>query len=440
MPDIRPDRPAPASSLAVRAASLVALCLMFFAIDTGCARRAAPDAASAGAAGTGRHVEIVRVGTGDFRTTTDVPVTIEGDEEATLISRIDGYVGEVFVDIGREVRQGQVLAKLHVPEMRAEMQRRKKMVAKVQSDINSREAEVRQAEARLAEQQTLIELRKIERARMAQLVNGGALKQEQLDQAQYALKAAKAAADRCRADVATAQAHVVGARSDLDVAGAELIKSQAMASYTSIAAPFDGLIVRRMVDPGALVRPAGGNGTGTPLLEISAVSKVRGIVFVPMDDASQLDTGDRVTLHDLQGLPGAKVDAAISRTAKAFQRGSRMMRAEIDLDNPLDPSSKERKFKPGDYGKATIVLNEYKQLPSVPTTAIGHVDSRTFVVVVDQDRKCSIRQVDVVASRDGISGLRGNIRPGERVIAREPGLYQEGEVLTAEQLVAVKGE
>ena len=66
---------------------------------------------------------------------------------------------------------------------------------------------------------------------------------------------------------------------------------QAMLAYLKIAAPFDGVVTDRLVHPGALVGPGGGDPA---LLVIQQVSRLRVVVPVPEENVGGIVAGARV--------------------------------------------------------------------------------------------------------------------------------------------------
>jgi multidrug efflux pump subunit AcrA (membrane-fusion protein) len=76
------------------------------------------------------------------RTTTQ-PARIEAFEHTPLFAKLPGYVETVDVDIGDNVKRGQVLLTLRIPELRDEVQQKNSLV-------NQAAAELKQAEANIA--------------------------------------------------------------------------------------------------------------------------------------------------------------------------------------------------------------------------------------------------------------------------------------------------
>lgn len=363
----------------------------------------------------GVDVRLAPVVQADFVDRVEVPITIDGYEKAELMSRIEGYVGEISVNIGDKVEQGQVLARLDMPEMIAEHRRQEKLVEQAHADFLSQQSEVSRAEAQMAEQQALKQLRESELKRTRKLFESGAFKKDRLEEAQYSVEAVLASLERIEADVRAAETQMRSAQAAVEVAQAELEKSHAMMSYMDIKAPFAGVITTRMVDPGALVRPPSG-GTGAGLLfTIESVDRLRGIVMLPIEDVAHLQAGASVELDSIRGVPSEALQRlhgveseslVVTRRAGAFQRGSRMMRAEIDILNPIDPETGQRLLKPGDYGKVVIALRQFSQIPSVPATAVGTDSLGSFVMKVAKDRTCHRISVNVLVTHQEQAALQ----------------------------------
>jgi RND family efflux transporter MFP subunit len=116
--------------------------------------------------------------------------------------------------------------------------------------------------------------------------------------------------------------------------------------YNRIAAPFDGVVTRRLVNPGDLVQAALSTRT-TPLFTIQQIDTVRVLADVPEWSAVGIHPGlaSEVTLYG----PGEIIfHGSVTRTATAIDPATRTMRVEIDLPNP------EGTLLPGMYANVTL--------------------------------------------------------------------------------------
>ncbi len=126
----------------------------------------------------------------------------------------------------------------------------------------------------------------------------------QVKSAVAALAEARARCEKARSDVATTVAHIDVARFDAE-------RAQAMDSYTKLAAPYDGVVIRRKVDPGQLTTPG---TTGEPLFVLARFDIVTISVGVPEAEAPFVNAGDAVQIR-LPALEGRTFPGRVTRTA-----------------------------------------------------------------------------------------------------------------------------
>ncbi|HIC69844.1 MAG TPA: efflux RND transporter periplasmic adaptor subunit, partial [Candidatus Latescibacteria bacterium] len=237
-------------------------------------------------------------------------------------------------------------------------------------------------------------------------------------------------------DIEVAEARLRRTVAQLEVEHAELHRRELLAAYTHIEAPFDGLITARHVDPGSFVEPAGGENA-TALFELVNTNWLRLVMFLPLADAVSLKKGDSVTLVSLQGLDDPSVLGAslsISRTSRAFQKGSRMMRAETDFNN------EDRLLQPGDYGVAEIVLEVFEDLPVIPATALvarmaadGAVEGY-YVMRVDDNHQVWRSDVEVLFKDNSVAVIGRGLDTGDRVIAENQDQFSDQQRLQPNQI------
>jgi len=361
---------------------------------------------------------------------TSIPFTIEGDQHVQITSRIAGHVSEVSFDIGDQVVQGEILAVLHVPELDLDIERQQHVVAEALRAVESRQADQQLAQAELAEQQALLELRQLELRRISGLVEAGALEPPKRDEAQFAVAAASAGIRRVEASIESFAARVRQAEAQGLVEQSELKRRHVLAAYRRTDAPFDGRITARHVDPGAFVEPAGGKDN-TALLELESSSWLQLVLFLPLADAALLDAGDEVTIGHLRGSPDWQQPPEalkIARTSWSFEQGSRMMRAEVDLDNG------NGQLVSGDYGVARIALHTYQQ-PVVTSQALIHGAGRvTEVLRVDLQGTVERVAVQVLYDDGQLAVIGRGLKAGDRVLTSQLDLVREGDTLDKSQL------
>ncbi len=367
-------------------------------------------------------------------------------EMTPIHAKIAGYVRTVNTDIGQEIKKGQVLAELYVPELEAEVKQKQAAIELAQAKTAQAEAAVKVAlaavassEAKLTVAQAGVKRTEADLARwqqefrrIEQLFNERAQTGTLLDETRSKLRSSEASRDEVRAQVKSAEAavaemrasldqarsDVAAATSNVDVAREDIRRVEAMLGYTRIEAPYDGIITRRDVDTGHLTR-AGADAP--PLFLAARTDVVTIIVDIPETYSTEVDKGDRATVK-LQAMKGRTVEGTVARTSWALDSKTRTIRAEIDIPNPGG------KLRPGLYAYATVIVEEHKDVLTIPTTAILPEKDKAFCVVVAGGK--AVRRTIVTGLSDGTrtevtSGLEG----GEAVVKASAASLLEGQAV-----------
>jgi RND family efflux transporter MFP subunit len=394
------------------------------------------------------RVQTITVAKQDLAQMIEMPGTVEGFETAVLYAKVGGYLEEITVDIGDHVEQGQVLARLSIPEMDQELAGHAAEVKQAEAKVQQAQAGIRQAEAQLVSAAAMVDeamtsrdekesqkkFREAEFERVKKLVESESLLAKRLDEATFQLEAAEAALKSVDARVRTAEAQRAAVTADLDkakldaksteaqvaVATADLERTKTMMAYAMIKAPFAGLVTKRTVDPGAFIQPAEGNSAAKPLLTVSRIDTVRVMLDLPMAEVRWLDKGDRATLDRINVLPGEQFEGEVTRFSSALERASRTMRVEVDLPNP------DQRLLPGYYGYVKLILEDFAQTPTVPSSALMTDEEGSFVYVIE-DNKCQRRGVRANYKDGAIVGIAEGLSGDEQVVKAGGGQLSDGQ-------------
>ena len=167
--------------------------------------------------------------------------TLEARVSTSISPKINGRIVEVAVDQGDRVKTGDVLVQLDDDEpkqqvaiARANLAARKAAIERLQSDRLRTEAVYSQANS--------------EFERLSRLAPAKAVSVSALDKAREALAIAQAGLAHAEAAMAEAQEELVAAEKSLDY-------QQSLLANTKVTAPFDGLVVARIREPGDVVVP-----------------------------------------------------------------------------------------------------------------------------------------------------------------------------------------
>src|ERR1700731_2944748 len=189
---------------------------------------------------------------GSAHQTLTLPGNIQPFNRAAILARVNGYVKAWDHDIGSSVKAGQVLATIDAPDLDQQLSQAKATLASVQANEQI---------ATLTASRNNILLQK-------QIV-------------------AQQLADQTAADAKAKQAVV-------DANSANVRQLEAMQSFKTLAAPFDGVVTARNVEIGQLINSG---GSGQPLFEVSDLHQVRIFVQVPQAFSAGLVPGLKATLE-----------------------------------------------------------------------------------------------------------------------------------------------
>jgi RND family efflux transporter MFP subunit len=346
------------------------------------------------------------------------PGEIQAFEQTPMFPGISGFVGQVHKDIEDYVTEGQVLAELSVPERdeelnqkrakvsqaRAEVEQAKKLLAAAEADVKSATAKVREVDA--SRLRVSASLRRAESQYERLKKSTAVLAQEVIDETRLGFEAAQAAVAEVDAKAASAEADRLSqeakrdkARADIGVAEARLRVAEAderhmaeLLRYAKLRAPFDGVIIRRNIDPGHYLQASSGKGRGEAAFVIARVDKVRVFVEVQENDAVLVTKGTRAVVT-VQALNGEEFPGEVTRSAVAVDsKAGRTLRTEIDLKNPGG------RLRPGMYAVATLTAIRQDVL-AVPVAAVAFQGEQAYCFRLDGDK---VRRVPIkVGVRDG---------------------------------------
>ena len=378
--------------------------------------------------------------------TTTQPARIEAFEQTPLFAKVAGFVDEIAVDIGDQVKKGQTLITLRVPELQNGVEQRKALLVQAKAEIAQAEAAVlaaraaadtatayvKETKAGVARTTAALQRYEAEHLRIADLAKAGSVTPKLAEETKNQLRAAEASRDEATAAVESAEAGVreaeamiAKAEADLRaaearaaVAEANLAEAHTMLSYTKLLAPFDGVVIARNVDPGHFVQPASGAGA-QPLAAVARTDRMRVALDVPEMEAGLVDVGDPVVLR-VQALRGEELKGKIARISWSLDAGNRSLRAEVDMPND------NAALRPGMYAAGVIELDRRDSPVTLPSTAILRNGAEAACMVVEAGK--AIRQPIEVGLRVGAdTEIIGGLDEDSDVIVVRPEALADGQ-------------
>lgn len=324
-------------------------------------------------------VETLSLAREQFATSFTAPGELISYQQVDLYARETSFVKKLYVDVGSEVKQGQLLVSMEAPE------------------LNSR---LSGAESRWKSQEAVYMASKANYERLLETSKTpGTISQNDLDQA-----LARMHSDHAQLESAKASYREVGDTK----------------SYLEIRAPFSGVISARNVNTGAYVGPSG-KGSEAPLFTLQEQKRLRLVVSVPEAFTSYFKQGDTVEFR-IKARSSDVFKAAIKRHAGALDLKLRSERVEMDVDN------KDNKLLPGMIAEVTIPLHADQGTFVVPKSAVVNSAEGIFVIRVEKD---TANWVFVKTGRtmDNRMEIFGDLKEGDKLVKAANEEIRRGSVI-----------
>jgi RND family efflux transporter MFP subunit len=325
--------------------------------------------------------------------------------------KVSGYMRRINVDIGDIVKEGQTLAVLEVPELKAQLQQTVFQVDQSKEEITRAQHDVSRAEA-----QHQAEHEQFLRLQQAAQGHPGMIAQQELDDTRATDLSAEAQVDAAKAAMAAARQH-------LGAAQAESQRVQALHSYTNVVAPISGVVVWRYADTGALIQ--GGSNSNTqdlPIVRLSQSTLLRLRLPVPEADVRYVHEGDQITLR--VDAVGRSFTGKVVRFTREVSPETRTMETEVDVDN------KDLAIAPGMYANSMLRLAGVENVVTIPVEALVIKDNSRVVYALDDTNHIHIRAVTTGIEGNKLAEIKSGLEPGDRVIVGGQDHYQDGEAVS----------
>jgi RND family efflux transporter MFP subunit len=329
----------------------------------------APTKAEAATPGTVEEspvVETVALEKGRLSSSLQIPGQLNAYQQVDLYAKENGFVKNLYADVGSEVKAGQLLATLEAPELNAQL-------AAAESNLKSREAIYLASKANY---DRLYETSK----------TPGTISGNDLDQANA----------RKNSDFAQLEAAKATYRQILETK-----------NYLQIRAPFSGIISSRNVHIGAIVGPSG-KGSEYPLFTLQEQRRLRLVLSVPEAYTNYLSHNNEVSFT-VRSLPDQLFRAQINRMSGAIDNRLRSEHIEMDVEN------KDKKLLPGMVAEVELPIPAQDSSFIVPKTAVVNSTESVFVIRVEKGQAVWV-PVKTGREANGKMEVYGDLQPGDRII------------------------
>ena len=344
-----------------------------------------------------RTVAVERVTRQDLSRSLELAAEFRPNQEIDLFAKVPGYLKAINVDVGDQVRKGQLIAELEAPEMTQELTQADATLKRSEVDVERSRSELRRSEAQHA-------IRQVSFDRLSAVIKArpNLVAQQEIDDASSRLREAEA-------QLSVAQATISASEEQVRIAAAGRERFDTMLSYLRITAPFSGTITKRLADPGAMIQAGTASHVqAMPVVQLSQVDHLRLVLPVPESVVPRIHTDSPVEVR-VESLKRV-FQGRISRFSGKLDSSTRTMETEVDLANP------DAVIKPGMFGYATLVLEQRLDALSIPVQAVSGRSSSATVLVVSADKRLEERRVSLGLETPGRIEVLTGLRQGEMVV------------------------
>jgi membrane fusion protein, multidrug efflux system len=317
--------------------------------------------------------------------------TVRAAQSAQLASQVMGTITRVNVHEGDRVRRGEVLIAIDEAQQRAAYTSANAGLQASQETIAAADADYALAEATMKRYQMLYDKKSVS--------------PQEFDEVKTKLAAAKARRDAAHAGRTQAEAGVTEASTAI--------------GFTKIRAPFDGLVVAKLADAGAIATP------GVPLLMVEDPRHFRLEASVDESKMGAVRLGETVPVV-IDALGDQAIEGKVVQIVPVADPASRTFTVKIELPpNPLKPplgagyARNGVEIRSGLFGRARFPRGQRESVV-IPQTAVASRGQLQAVYVVGKDDIASLRYVTLGTTSGQQVEVLSGLQAGDQVVA-QPG-------------------
>jgi HlyD family secretion protein len=279
---------------------------------------------------------------------------IEAHESVVSFKAVQSRVVELPFDEGQWVKAGTLLARLDDSDYRQQVAINEAALHVQEQELASAMQKLEAARATVTNDNADLAQKKVDYVRNQKLWNEKILSADQRDLSETALKQSNAAMQRDLAMARSAQQDIEVAKANIRNANENLGLARIMLGYTTLRAPFAGVILTRQTELGEVMQP------GTPVVTLADLDHVWLRAYVAETDLGRIRWGQAATVHTDtypdREYPGqiSFISSEAEFTPKSVEthkeRVTLVYRIKIDVENP------RHELKPGMPADATIHL------------------------------------------------------------------------------------
>jgi len=287
----------------------------------------------------------------------ELVATIQAVQQAAIAAKVTGTITELPVVLGSRVKKKDMLVKISAEEISAR--------------VLQAQAQLAQAKRNLSREQKLLKKN------------------------------------------ATTPETVNSMQDMFAVARASFQEAKTMLGYTTITAPFDGVITRKLVNSGDLATP------GTTLLQLENDTDLQAVTAVPESLVNLVTRGDKLSVQ----VPSVQltITGTVAEIAPAANPLSRTAPVKIDLEN--NPA-----LRTGQFARIILLVDPAATL-LIPRSAVVPFGQMDKVFVLEEGR-ARLRLVRTGSKTAEQVEILAGLNPGDQIIVDNNTLLVSGQPVT----------
>ena len=332
-------------------------------------------------------VEVSAAAPGDIQRALTLSGDIRAARETPVSARVGGRLETLLVDEGTRVQAGQALARIDDTDLKLQ--------------LLQAEAQLAAAQANRASSATNLATTTDNLKRLQQLHGEGGVSDQQLIQTRGQAQAAEAGVRAAEAQIAQARAAIALAKSQL--------------SYTTITAPFAGVVTQKQAEIGTMLQPM------APVFTVASVKDLE--VKVPVGQAflGGVHPGQSASFN-VPTYPGRSFSARVKEVAPTVDVGTRTATVTLAIPN------EEGLLAPGMFARVNLPTASREDVVVVPEAAVVSNGEREFVFVVAAGT-AERREVKTGLREDQRVELTAGVEPGDAIVTLGQGMLEDGDTV-----------
>jgi len=307
-----------------------------------------------------------------------LPGRLEAYYRAPIYARVSGFLKAWYVDIGGQVKAGQLLAEIEAPDL---------------------DQQLMQAKGALASSEAAEALAKVTAQRWTTLGQSNTLSRQ--------------AVDEKTGDLSVKEANTKAAKANVD-------RLEVLAAFKKVTAPFDGVVTTRNTDVGALINAD--SSAGLALFVVSDVKKLRLSINVPQNYVPAVPINSKVDIT-VPEYPGKIYKGSVEASSRSVDATSGTTRMQVVVENGSG------ELMPGAFANTRVELPQNLQGLSIPAGALIFGQQGLRVATVDADNKAVLKTITIARDLGQVIEVATGLSADDRVIESPPDGLATGDLV-----------